>query len=96
MEWTQVGPGGTIPVDKQATGEITGKVPKLGDLETRKASDGADRAFPTSSKKTAKELAAARGVACSGDGRSRRSSAEVALLGDVKYSGLGETDRSIE
>jgi succinate-semialdehyde dehydrogenase/glutarate-semialdehyde dehydrogenase len=47
----------TISVDNPATGEILGHVPNLGAAETRTAIDAAQKAFPTWSKKTAKERA---------------------------------------
>jgi succinate-semialdehyde dehydrogenase/glutarate-semialdehyde dehydrogenase len=55
-QWIQGG-GATISVDNPATGEIIGKVPKLGAAETRRAIEAAQRAFPTWSAKTAKERA---------------------------------------
>ncbi len=57
-EWVQAKSGQTIKVDNPATGEIIGKVPKLGASETREAIEAANRAFPAWSKKTAKERAA--------------------------------------
>src|SRR6266852_3710682 len=56
--WVQANSGKTINVDNPATGEIIGKVPKLGGTETRQAIEAANRAFPAWSKKTAKERAA--------------------------------------
>src|SRR5260370_39946367 len=56
--WIQAASGQAIGVDNPATGEIIGKVPKLGGLETRQAIEAANRAFPAWSKKTAKERAA--------------------------------------
>ena len=55
-QWIQ-GTGATISVDNPATGEIIGKVPKLGAAETRKAIEAANNAFPPWSRKTAKERA---------------------------------------
>jgi succinate-semialdehyde dehydrogenase/glutarate-semialdehyde dehydrogenase len=57
-EWVHPGPGGTIDVDNPATGQIIGRVPNLGDAETKRAIDAANHAFPSWSKKTAKERAA--------------------------------------
>src|SRR5260370_24008610 len=57
-EWIQAASGQAIGVDNPATGEIIGKVPKLGGLETRRAIEAANRAFPAWSKKTGKERAA--------------------------------------
>jgi succinate-semialdehyde dehydrogenase/glutarate-semialdehyde dehydrogenase len=56
-QWIQANSGKTIDVDNPATGEIIGKVPKLGATETRQAIEAANRAFPLWSKKTAKERA---------------------------------------
>jgi succinate-semialdehyde dehydrogenase/glutarate-semialdehyde dehydrogenase len=56
-EWIQADSGQTVPVDNPATGELIGKVPKLGVVETKRAIQAANRAFLTWSKKTAKERA---------------------------------------
>lgn len=56
-QWIQAESVQTITVDNPATGEIIGKVPKLGAAETRQAIEAANRAFPGWSKKTAKERA---------------------------------------
>jgi succinate-semialdehyde dehydrogenase/glutarate-semialdehyde dehydrogenase len=56
--WIQAKSGQTIGVDNPATGELIGKVPKLGAVETRQAIEAANRAFPLWSKKTAKERGA--------------------------------------
>src|ERR1700746_2808537 len=56
-EWIQAKSGGTIAVDNPATGEVIGHVPKLGAAETREAIGAAHAAFPTWSKKTARERA---------------------------------------
>lgn len=56
--WIQANTGATIGVDNPATGEIIGRVPKLGTEEIKRAVDAAQRAFPAWSKKTAKERAA--------------------------------------
>src|SRR5262249_36146303 len=56
-QWIHAKSGETIAVDNPATGEIIGRVPKLGATETRQAIEAANRAFPEWSKKTAKERA---------------------------------------
>jgi succinate-semialdehyde dehydrogenase/glutarate-semialdehyde dehydrogenase len=56
-QWIQAKSGQMIDVDNPATGEIIGRVPKLGSTETRQAIEAANRAFPAWSKKTAKERA---------------------------------------
>jgi succinate-semialdehyde dehydrogenase/glutarate-semialdehyde dehydrogenase len=56
--WVQAKSGAMINVDNPATGEIIGRVPKLGGSETKQAIEAAQRAFPAWSKKTAKERAA--------------------------------------
>ena len=55
--WVQANSGQTISVDNPASGEIIGKVPRLGAAETRKAIEAANRAFLPWSRKTAKERA---------------------------------------
>ncbi len=57
-QWIQARSGATIGVDNPATGQIIGRVPKLGAAETRQAIEAANLAFPAWSKKTAKERAA--------------------------------------
>src|SRR5436309_7336397 len=57
-QWVQAKSGAAINVDNPATGEIIGRVPKLGGAETKQALQAANRAFPAWSKKTAKERAA--------------------------------------
>src|SRR5277367_493298 len=57
-QWIQASSGQTLNVDNPATTEIIGKVPKLGGAETRRAIEAANAAFPSWSKKTAKERAA--------------------------------------
>jgi succinate-semialdehyde dehydrogenase/glutarate-semialdehyde dehydrogenase len=57
-QWIQADSGGTVGVDNPATGEIIGRIPKLGGAETRRAIEAANREFPAWSKKTAKERAA--------------------------------------
>jgi succinate-semialdehyde dehydrogenase/glutarate-semialdehyde dehydrogenase len=56
-EWVAPGSGGAIDVDNPATGEIIGRVPNLGGAETKRAIEAANRAFPTWSRRTAKERA---------------------------------------
>jgi succinate-semialdehyde dehydrogenase/glutarate-semialdehyde dehydrogenase len=56
-QWIQARSGQMIDVDNPATGEIIGRVPKLGSTETKQAIEAANRAFPAWSKKTAKERA---------------------------------------
>jgi succinate-semialdehyde dehydrogenase / glutarate-semialdehyde dehydrogenase len=56
-QWIQAKSGQMIGVDNPATGEVIGKVPKLGATETRHAIEAADLAFSSWSKKTAKERA---------------------------------------
>src|ERR1700720_2739981 len=56
-QWIQASSGQTINVDNPATGEVIGRVPKLGANETRQAIEAANTAFATWSKKTAKERA---------------------------------------
>src|ERR1700755_3282033 len=55
--WIPAG-SGAIDVDNPASGEIVGRVPKLGRAEPRTAIDAAAKAFPAWRKKTAKERAA--------------------------------------
>jgi succinate-semialdehyde dehydrogenase / glutarate-semialdehyde dehydrogenase len=55
--WVASGPNGAIDVDNPATGDIVGRVPRLGRAETRAAIDAAARAFPAWRKKTAKTRA---------------------------------------
>ena len=56
-QWIQASSGQMISVDNPATCEIIGKVPKLSGTETKQAIEAANRAFPSWSKKTAKERA---------------------------------------
>ncbi len=53
--WVGVAGSEEINVDDPATGEVIGKVPKMGIAQVRQAIDGAARAFPTWRKRTAKE-----------------------------------------
>jgi succinate-semialdehyde dehydrogenase / glutarate-semialdehyde dehydrogenase len=55
--WITTGSQGAIDVDDPATGDVIGRVPKLGASETRQAIDAANRAFPSWQRKTAKERA---------------------------------------
>src|SRR5467141_581966 len=57
-KWVQAAGGGTVSVDNPATGEIIGRVPKLGGAETRHAIEVANEAFKAWSARTAKERAA--------------------------------------
>lgn len=57
-QWIQAISGLSVGVDNPATGEIIGRIPKLGAVETRQAIEAANRTFPAWSKKTAKERAA--------------------------------------
>src|SRR6202035_3592626 len=50
-QWIQAATGLTIGVDNPATGEVIGRVPKLGANETRQAIEAANTAFATWSKK---------------------------------------------
>ena len=45
-QWVQATSGATCNVDNPATGEIIGKVPKLSGMETRRAIEVANQAFP--------------------------------------------------
>jgi len=56
-QWIQAKSGQTIGVDNPATGEIIGRVPKLGGAETRQAIEAANAAFPEWRRRTAKERA---------------------------------------
>jgi succinate-semialdehyde dehydrogenase/glutarate-semialdehyde dehydrogenase len=56
--WTSADSGQTFSVDNPATGETIGKVPEMGAVETRRAIEAADRAWPAWRAKTAKERAA--------------------------------------
>jgi succinate-semialdehyde dehydrogenase/glutarate-semialdehyde dehydrogenase len=58
-QWVQASSGATIAVDNPATREIIGKVPKLSGAETCVAIEAAKRAFPTWSRRSAKERAIA-------------------------------------
>src|SRR5438128_11482644 len=55
--WIDASAPGSIDVDNPATGEVIGRVPRLGRAETRAAIDAAARAFPAWRRKTGKERA---------------------------------------
>ncbi|MBV8658647.1 MAG: NADP-dependent succinate-semialdehyde dehydrogenase [Burkholderiales bacterium] len=57
-EWRDADSGATIAVNNPATGEIIGHVPKMGTLETRRAIEAAEKAWPAWRAKTAKERGA--------------------------------------
>ena len=61
-EW--LGSAQTIPVRNPATGAVLGTVPRLGAVETRRAIDAAERAWPAWRAKTAKERAAIGRASC--------------------------------
>ena len=56
-QWVQAASGATCNVDNPATGEIIGKVPKLSAMETRRAIEAANQAFPLWAARTAKDRA---------------------------------------
>src|SRR5262245_15581929 len=56
--WISAASNATIAVDNPATGEIIGRVPKLGAAEARQAIEAAERALPAWRSRTAKERAA--------------------------------------
>jgi succinate-semialdehyde dehydrogenase / glutarate-semialdehyde dehydrogenase len=56
-EWVGADSRKTFPVDNPATGETLGSVPDMGAVETRRAIEAADRAWPAWRGKTAKERA---------------------------------------
>jgi succinate-semialdehyde dehydrogenase / glutarate-semialdehyde dehydrogenase len=57
-EWRDADNKATLEVTNPATGEVIGKVPKMGAAETRRAIDAANAAWPAWRRKTAKERAA--------------------------------------
>jgi succinate-semialdehyde dehydrogenase / glutarate-semialdehyde dehydrogenase len=57
-EWCNANDGATVEVRNPATGDKIGTVPHMGALETRRAIDAAQAAWPAWRKKTAKERAA--------------------------------------
>lgn len=56
--WLEAGGQHAVEVDNPATGEVIGRVPQMGRVETRHAIEAAHRAFAGWRKKTAKERAA--------------------------------------
>ncbi|HXC26167.1 MAG TPA: NAD-dependent succinate-semialdehyde dehydrogenase [Gemmatimonadaceae bacterium] len=56
-QWCDADSGATRPVTNPATGETLGHVPNMGEAETRRAIEAADRAWPAWRVKTAKERA---------------------------------------
>jgi succinate-semialdehyde dehydrogenase / glutarate-semialdehyde dehydrogenase len=56
--WIGEGVRGVVDVDNPATGEIIGRTPALGAVETRLAIEAAHHAFPAWRRRTAKERAA--------------------------------------
>jgi succinate-semialdehyde dehydrogenase/glutarate-semialdehyde dehydrogenase len=57
-EWQDADTKATFAVSDPATGTLIGSVPKMGEAETRRAIDAANRAWPAWRKKTGKERAA--------------------------------------
>ena len=55
--WIEAMPGEEIDVDDPATGELIGKVPRMGAVQTRQAIEAAERALATWRERTAKERA---------------------------------------
>ncbi len=53
--WANADSGETIAVTNPANGEVVGTVPKMGAIETRRAIEAAEAAFPAWRRKTAKE-----------------------------------------
>jgi succinate-semialdehyde dehydrogenase/glutarate-semialdehyde dehydrogenase len=56
--WVDADSGETIPVTNPANGETLGNVPKMGEAETRRAIEAANKAYPAWRAKTAKERSA--------------------------------------
>jgi succinate-semialdehyde dehydrogenase/glutarate-semialdehyde dehydrogenase len=56
--WVAADSKRTFTVDNPATGEVIGSVPDMGNAETKRAIDAADRAWPAWRAKTAKERSA--------------------------------------
>ena len=56
--WTDADDGKTIAVTNPATGDRLGTVPRMGEVEARRAVEAAQAAFPIWRKRTAKERAA--------------------------------------
>ncbi|QNM96477.1 NADP-dependent succinate-semialdehyde dehydrogenase [Chitinimonas koreensis] len=57
-QWLDADSGETIAVNNPATGEIIARVPKMGEAETRRAIEAAERAWPAWKAKSAKERSA--------------------------------------
>ncbi|MGH8718795.1 MAG: NADP-dependent succinate-semialdehyde dehydrogenase [Burkholderiales bacterium] len=55
--WVKADSGATLPVNNPANGELVGKVPDLGAMETRRAIEAANSAWPAWRAITAKERA---------------------------------------
>ncbi|SDI25112.1 NAD-dependent succinate-semialdehyde dehydrogenase [Paraburkholderia phenazinium] len=54
-EWTQADDDTTLDVKNPATGELIGKIPRMGHSETRRAIEAANKAWPAWRNKTAKQ-----------------------------------------
>lgn len=54
-QWQSADSGATLAVTNPATGETLGKIPRMGEAETRRAIEAANRAFPAWRAKTAQE-----------------------------------------
>jgi len=52
-DWVEADSGKTFEVTNPATGEVIGTVPDMGEAETLRAIDAADKAWPAWRKKTA-------------------------------------------
>jgi succinate-semialdehyde dehydrogenase/glutarate-semialdehyde dehydrogenase len=55
--WVDADSGATVPVNNPATNEVLGTVPRMGQDETRRAIEAAEKALPAWRAKTAKERA---------------------------------------
>ncbi len=53
--WVDADSGETVPVTNPANGETLGTIPKMGEAETRRAIEAANKAYPAWRAKTAKE-----------------------------------------
>jgi len=53
--WSAADSGATLAVTNPATGETLGTIPRMGEVETRRAIEAANRAFPAWRAKTAQE-----------------------------------------
>ncbi len=56
--WVDADSGETVPVTNPANGETLGTIPKMGEAETRRAIEAANKAYPAWRAKTAKERGA--------------------------------------